>query len=155
MPPWWRWQRRWPCEALTVSSAAIAAQVVVVGRTPPSGFLYAGPTLIGAYSVGAWAPWSRRAFAALAAMVIAYDGLYAPAEGLSGSFNAISTELVWSVLPAAMWLLGHQVRRAGRPRQQRMSSGVPSASASSGALRHWSRSAHGWPASCTTFSLTA
>jgi signal transduction histidine kinase len=105
------WRRRWPCAALTVSSAAIAAQVIVVGRAPPSGFLYAGPTLIGAYSVGAWAPWSGRAFAALMAMVIAYDGVYAPAQGLNGSFSTIATELVWIVLPAAMWLVGHRVRR--------------------------------------------
>jgi signal transduction histidine kinase len=105
------WRRRWPCAALTVSSAAIAAQVIVVGRTPPSGFLYAGPTLIGAYSVGAWAPWSRRALAALAAMVIAYDGVYAPAQGLTGSFSTITTEFVWIMLPAAMWLVGHHVRR--------------------------------------------
>ena len=105
------WRRRWPGAALTVSSAAIAAQVIVVDRVPPSGFLYAGPTLIGAYSVGAYARWSWRALAALGAMVVAYDGVYAPAQGLSGSFSSITTELVWIVLPAAMWLVGHRVRR--------------------------------------------
>ncbi len=46
------WRRRRPCGALVVSSTAVAAQALLVPGPPPSGLLYAGPILIGAYSVG-------------------------------------------------------------------------------------------------------
>src|SRR6476646_1388099 len=41
------WRRRWPCAALAIIAAAIAAQTLLVAGHPPSGLLYAGPILIG------------------------------------------------------------------------------------------------------------
>jgi signal transduction histidine kinase len=109
------WRRRWPCAALAIIAAAIAAQALLVAGHPPSGLLYAGPILIGAYSVGAHAPWSRRAFAALAALAVAYDIIYLNAQGgLSGSFNAVAGALVWLLLPTGAWLLGWYMRRRRR-----------------------------------------
>jgi signal transduction histidine kinase len=106
------WRRRWPCAALTVTAAAIAAQALLVAGHPPSGLLYAGPILLGAYSVGAHAPWSRRAFAALAALAVAYDVIYLNAQGgLTGSFNAVVGALVWLLLPTGAWLAGSYMRR--------------------------------------------
>ena len=104
------WRRRYPCGALVVTSFAIAAQALIVPGKPPSGFLYAGPILIGAYSVGAYAAWSWRTLAALGAVVIAFDGIYAPAQGVTGSFSAITGDLMWLVLPLAMWLVGRLMR---------------------------------------------
>jgi signal transduction histidine kinase len=109
------WRRRRPCAALTVTAAAIAAQALLVAGHPPSGLLYAGPILLGAYSVGAHAPWSRRAFAALAALAVAYDVVYLNAQGgLSGSFNAVVGALVWLLLPTGAWLVGWYMRRRRR-----------------------------------------
>jgi signal transduction histidine kinase len=104
------WRRRRPCGALVVSSSAVAAQALLVPGPPPSGLLYAGPILIAAYSVGAYAAWSWRAAAALGVVVVAFDGIYAPAEGLKGSLNAVLSELLWCVLPVGMWLLGRLMR---------------------------------------------
>src|SRR5690348_11492624 len=121
------WRRTRPCAALTVTSLAIAAQVLVVPGKPPSGFLYAGPMLIGAYSVGAYAPWSWRAFAALGAIVVTLCGVYAPALGLPGAFSQLSGDLMWLVLPLVAWWLGrrfaarrreHAALRAAREREQ-------------------------------------
>ena len=108
------WRRRQPCGALVVSSTAVAAQALLVPGPPPSGLLYAGPILIGAYSVGAYAAWSWRSAAALGVVVVCFDGIYAPAEGLTGSLNTVTSELIWCVLPVAMWLLGRLMRSRRR-----------------------------------------
>ena len=77
--------------------------------------LYAGPILLGAYSVGAHAPWSRRAIAALAALAVAYDVIYLNAQGgLGSSFNAVVGVLVWLLLPTGAWLAGWYMRRRRR-----------------------------------------
>ena len=91
-------RRRWRTRG---AAAAISASAIMTRRVS---------------GTARWASFSALvstllAFLALAAMVIAYDGLYAPAEGVSGSLNSVSSELVWIVLPAGMWLLGHEVRR--------------------------------------------
>jgi len=99
-------RRRYPCGALTVTSLAIAAQVLLVPGKPPTGFLYAGPVLIGAYSVGAYAAWSWRILAALAVIVVSFDVIYASAQGVTGSFSAISGDVMWLVLPLTMWGIG-------------------------------------------------
>jgi signal transduction histidine kinase len=104
------WRRRYPAGALVVTSVAIAAQVLLVPGKPPSGFLYAGPILIGAYSVGAYAAWSWRTLASLGAIVVSFDVIYASAQGVTGSFSAITGDVMWLVLPLSMWLLGHHVR---------------------------------------------
>jgi signal transduction histidine kinase len=108
-------RRRWPSEALAVIAVAIAAQALLVAGHPPSGLLYAGPILLGAYSVGAHAAWSGRSFAALAALAVAYDGIYLNAQGgLGGSFNSVVGVLVWLLLPTGAWLGGWQMRRRRR-----------------------------------------
>jgi signal transduction histidine kinase len=108
-------RRRWPCGALAVIASAIAAQALLVAGHPPSGLLFAVPILLGAYSVGAYAPWSWRAFGALAALAVAYDVIYANAQGgLSGSFNAVAGDLVWLFLPTGAWLGGWYMRRRRR-----------------------------------------
>jgi signal transduction histidine kinase len=106
------WRRRRPCAALVVTAAAIAAQTLLVAGHPPSGLLFAVPILLGAYSVGAYAPWSWRAFGALAALAVAYDVIYVNGQGgLTGSFNAVAGDLVWLLLPTGAWLAGWYMRR--------------------------------------------
>ncbi len=43
-------------------------------------------------------------------VVVCFDGIYAPAEGLTGSLNTVTSELIWCVLPVGMWLLGRLMR---------------------------------------------
>ena len=111
--------------------------------------------IVGAYSVGAHAAWSRPSLAALVALAVAYNGVYAAAQGLGGSFTAVVSNLVWLVVPTGAWALGWYVRR------RRLA-----AAASVETLRlerdqsesDWPRSCRsgcGWRASCTTSSRTA
>jgi signal transduction histidine kinase len=104
-------RRRWPNAALATVAVGIAAQVLVVPGRPPSGLLFAGPMLVGAYSVGAHAVWSRRSAGALLALAVAYNGVYASAQGLGSSFSSVAGNLVWLAIPTAAWLLGWYVRR--------------------------------------------
>jgi signal transduction histidine kinase len=98
-------RRRWPSLAVTVTATAIALQAVVVGK-PPSGFLY-WPILIGAYSLGAHAPTSKRALAALVWLSGAYGVVIA--YSLShGSFNV--TVVPWSFASLVPWMLGRWLR---------------------------------------------
>jgi signal transduction histidine kinase len=130
-------RRRWPCAALAIIAAAIAAQALLVAGHPPSGLLYAGPILIGAYSVGAHAPWSRRLRCALAALAVAYDIIYLNAQGgLSGSFNAVVGALAMAAPPTGAWLLGctRAAAARGRPQRRRFVSSV-SASATASRAR--------------------
>src|SRR5690348_5869922 len=46
-------RRRWPNAVLGVIAVGIATQALAVAGKPPSGLLYAGPMVVGAYSVGA------------------------------------------------------------------------------------------------------
>jgi signal transduction histidine kinase len=103
-------RRRWPCGALVVTCVALVVQVVVVPGKPPSGALSAGPVLIGAYSVGAYAASSRRMVGALAVLVVSFDVVFAAAQGLSGSFSTATGELSWCLLPLALWGVGRVVR---------------------------------------------
>src|SRR5690349_13539972 len=64
-------RRRWPNAVLACIAAGIAVQALAVPGKPPSGLLFAGPMVIGAYSVGAHAAWSRRALGALIALAVA------------------------------------------------------------------------------------
>ena len=104
-------RRRWPNAMLVAVAAGIAVQVLAVPGRPPSGFLFAGPMIVGAYSVGAWAVWSRRSLAALVALAVAYNGIYAGAQGIGGSFTAVVGNLVWLLVPTGAWGLGRYLRR--------------------------------------------
>lgn len=104
-------RRRWPNAVLVTIAAGIAVQALAVSGRPPSGLLFAGPMIVGAYSVGAHAAWSRRSLAALVALAVAYNGVYAAAQGLGGSFTAVVSNLVWLVVPTGAWALGWYVRR--------------------------------------------
>jgi signal transduction histidine kinase len=103
-------RRRWPCAALLAIAAAVTAQRLVVGHSP-SGFLF-WPLLAGAYSVGAYASWSRRVLFTLVAFYAAYVFMFA--NQLDFSFTALVPELLWTLLPAALWLAGRQMRRRRR-----------------------------------------
>lgn len=100
-------RRRWPCAALVAIAAAVTAQRLVVGHSP-SGFLF-WPLLVGAYSVGAYASWSRRVLLTLMAFYAAYVFMFA--NQLDFSFTALVPELLWTLLPAALWLAGRQMRK--------------------------------------------
>jgi signal transduction histidine kinase len=100
-------RRTRPSAAVAVTAAAIAVQAVVVGE-PPSGFLYAGPVLIGSYSLGVHAPACRRALAALAALVIGYG---VTAIYWTGGQGLVVTDVLWSLAPVAPWFVGRFVRR--------------------------------------------
>ncbi len=104
-------RRRWPNAVLVTIAAGIALQSLAVSGHPPSGLLFAGPMIVGAYSVGAHAAWSRRSLAALVALAVAYNGVYAAAQGLGGSFTAVVSNLVWLLVPTGAWALGWYVRR--------------------------------------------
>jgi signal transduction histidine kinase len=100
-------RRRWPCAALLAIAAAVTAQRLAVGHSP-SGFLF-WPLLVGAYSVGAYASWSRRVLLTLVAFYAAYVFMFA--NQLDFSFTALVPELLWTLLPAALWLVGRQMRK--------------------------------------------
>ncbi len=104
-------RRRWPNAALACVAVGIGLQALAVPGKPPSGLLFAGPMVVGAYSVGAHAAWSRRSLGALIALAVAYDGVYANAQGIGGSFNAVAGNLAWLAVPTAAWLLGRYMRR--------------------------------------------
>jgi signal transduction histidine kinase len=104
-------RRSWPSGVLCVIAVGIAVQALVVPGPPPSGLLYAGPVVVGAYSVGAHSAWSWRALAALFSLAVAFDGVYAAAQGISGTFTQVVGDLVWLVIPTGAWLLGAYVRR--------------------------------------------
>lgn len=100
-------RRRWPSVAVAVTGTAIAVQAFVVGD-PPSGFLYAGPILIGAYSLGAHARVSRRSLAALALLVFGYGVVtvyYTGNQGLK------ATDVSWFAAALVPWGAGHFVGR--------------------------------------------
>lgn len=99
-------RRRWPSAAASVIAAAIALQALVVG-TPPSGFLY-WPILIGSYSLGAHAPATRRALAAVAGLSISY-GLVIAYSLSHGGFNF--TVIPWSLASLVPWVIGRYMRR--------------------------------------------
>ena len=100
-------RRHWPCAALLAIAAAVTAQRLAVGHSP-SGFLF-WPLLVGAYSVGAYASWSRRVLLTLVAFYAAYVFMFA--NQLNFSFTALVPELLWALLPAALWLFGRQMRK--------------------------------------------
>ena len=99
-------RRRWPCSAVLVTAAAIALQAILVGK-PPSGFLY-WPILILSYSLGAQAPPSTRAWAALAVLVASY-AFVTVVWTSSGSLNV--TAIPWMLAAVLPWLLGRYMRR--------------------------------------------
>ena len=103
-------RRRWPCAALLAIAATVTAQRLVVGHSP-SGFLF-WPLLVGAYSVGAYASWSRRVLLTLLAFYAAYVFMFA--NQLDFSFTALVPELLWTLLPAALWLGGRHMRTRRR-----------------------------------------
>ena len=110
------WRRRAPAVAVTVTVAALAAQALLIPGPPPAGLPYAGPLLIGTYSLGAYRASWRHSIAALAAVFVAYDLVWGLAQGLSGSVVAVSTAVLWLLVPFGAWLLGRSVARRRRAR---------------------------------------
>jgi signal transduction histidine kinase len=105
------WRRRAPCAALTVTCAAVIVQVLAIPGKPPSGFLTAGPILIGAYSVGAYATESRPWVVAVAVALVCFDVIFGAAQGLNGTFSQLTSDAMWLALPLALWAVGSQIRR--------------------------------------------
>jgi signal transduction histidine kinase len=100
-------RRRWPSLAITLTSVAIVVQGVVTGAAP-SGFLYAGPILIGSYSLGAHAPVSRRSLAALVTLIFSYGLVTMYWTGQQG---IVATDVVWFFAPEVPWVVGIAMRR--------------------------------------------
>jgi signal transduction histidine kinase len=105
------WRRRAPGVAVTVTVAALGAQALLVPGTPPAGLPYAGPLLIGTYSLGAYGASRRNAIAPLAAVFVGYDLVWGLSQGLTGSLVAVTTALLWLLVPFGAWLLGRSVAR--------------------------------------------
>lgn len=105
------WRRRWPFGVLLTVSVAIAAQSLIIGRSPEGGEILF-PILIALYSVGAYADRDRAVagfFLGIVAMTI--DIVQDPNHEVASLGGVVIAAGFFGVfLGGAAWLVGRHVR---------------------------------------------
>jgi signal transduction histidine kinase len=105
------WRRRWPFGVLLVVTGAIAAEALIIGRSPEGGEILF-PILIALYSVGAYADRERAVVGfvlGVAAMTI--DTIQDPSHEVASLGGVVVASGFFGVfLGGAAWLVGRHVR---------------------------------------------
>jgi signal transduction histidine kinase len=105
------WRRRWPFGVLLTVTGAIAAESLIVGRSPEGGEILF-PTLIVLYSVGAYADRDRAvAGFVLGVAAITIDTIQDPSHEVASLAGVVVASGFFGVfLGGAAWLVGRHVR---------------------------------------------